>query len=117
MIYHKYHIYDLCCLHECCGCVSLNLNLEKMICQLPISYFFFSVQRRRRANSPAGSNTYGTALIKDKSPSFHQQHQPFQLRQHPPQQQKTEDVRSARKQVNIFPFPPIYPRFFRQING
>ena len=22
-----------------CGCVSLNLNLEKMICQLPISYF------------------------------------------------------------------------------
>ena len=39
MIYHKYHIYDLCCLHECCGCVSLNLNLEKMICQLPISYF------------------------------------------------------------------------------
>ena len=86
---------------------------------LPITYFLFSfsVQRRRRANSPAGSNTYGTALIKDKSPSFHQQHQPFQLRQHPPQQQKTEDVRSARKQVNIFPFPPIYPRFFRQING
>ena len=86
---------------------------------LPITYFLFSfsVQRRRRANSPAGSNTYGTALIKDKSPSFHQQHQPFQLRQHPPQQQKTEDVRSARKQVNIFPFPAIYPRFFRQING
>ena len=58
-------------------------------------YFYYSARHQRRANSSIDGSTIENE--KSHCQTFQQQ---FHLRQHPPQQQKTEDVRTARKQVS-----------------